>query len=56
MLWLSGSDVETKLYPDCVVLKILRLEQNVEGRFVICKACVAVSGTDTLMKFVCFID
>lgn len=54
MLWLLGSDEETKLYPDCVVLKILRLEQSVEGRFVICEACVAVSGTDTSIKFVSF--
>lgn len=54
MLWLSDSDVETKLYPDCVELKILRLEQNVDGRFVLCKACVVVSGTDTLIKFVYF--
>lgn len=53
-MWLSGLDEETKLYPDCVELKILRLKQNVEGRFVICKACVAVSGTDTLIKFVFF--
>lgn len=56
MLWLSGSDLETKLYPDCVVMKIVRLEENVEGRFDFCKAHVELSGIEpfkpTLMKVV----
>jgi len=56
MLWLLGSSLETKLYPDCVVMKIIRLEQNVEGRYDFCEAHVEVGGIDpfkpTSIKFV----
>lgn len=46
MLWLSGSNLETKLYPDCVVAKIVGLEQNVERWFDFCKAPMEVIGID----------
>lgn len=46
MLWLSGSNLETKLYPDRVVTKMVRLEQNVERWFDFCKAPMEVIGID----------
>lgn len=48
MLWLSGSNLETKLYPDCVVAKIVGLEQNVERWFDFCKAPMEVIGIDPM--------